>query len=166
MAGDVNSTQKSFDPLGNYYDYIKSDHWKVRKELFFETHARECAVCGSPYVDLHHVFYDDYGKEQDMDLVPLCRRDHEALHMMVVKTKKDMRADSWRFIRIERQRLLDMSSYPSMQELNEPTVSVSDVLDLLARPIWRLYELFLGSLFRKWPSTHLTRFDPQAAKEA
>src|SRR5467141_2546368 len=122
MTVDGNDTQKQFDPLGNYYAYIKSDHWKVRKELFFEHHARECAVCGSPYVDLHHVFYDDYGKEQDMDLVPLCRRDHEALHV-AVKTKKDMRTESRAFIQSERRMLLDVGGFRSSQEINEPTVS-------------------------------------------
>ncbi len=37
-------------------------------------------VCGAPQVDLHHLDYDQLGRERFEDLLPLCRWHHGLLH--------------------------------------------------------------------------------------
>lgn len=45
--------------------------------------TRECAVCGNPYVEIHHIFHgshrrkfaDKYGY-----VIPLCRKHHTGTH--------------------------------------------------------------------------------------
>ena len=71
------------EPLFHYQDYIKSEYWAARKQAYFETHAKKCAVCGHPDVDLHHVRYGSYGHEKDSDLSPLCRFHHQELHYTI-----------------------------------------------------------------------------------
>lgn len=66
-----------------YKEYIQSVHWEERKRLYFASHARKCAVCGHPDVDLHHLVYANYGSERDKDLAPLCRFHHEELHSLM-----------------------------------------------------------------------------------
>ena len=79
----------------SYKTYITSEWWFKRRNRFFKDFGKKCAVCGkSKYVQLHHAYYGEYGKEKDEDLVPLCIEHHEELHSMLGKTKKDMREET------------------------------------------------------------------------
>jgi hypothetical protein len=65
-----------------YDEYINSVAWERRRRAYFRSHARRCAACGTRrgVIDLHHRTYDRLGREPDMDLVPLCRDDHDLVH--------------------------------------------------------------------------------------
>lgn len=64
-----------------YKVYIKSQHWQNRKNRYYQANGRRCAVCNSAhFIDLHHRVYGNYGSERDEDLVPLCKKHHEAFH--------------------------------------------------------------------------------------
>ena len=64
-----------------YGAYIKSKHWQARKNLYWQTHPRRCAVCDSAsHIQLHHIVYGHYGREPDEHLVALCAEHHAAFH--------------------------------------------------------------------------------------
>jgi hypothetical protein len=87
-----------------YRAYIASRHWTTRKEAYYATRPRECAICESPRVDLNHKYYGNYGFEKDEDLVPLCRVHHEALHREI-GVHKDMRYATEDYIEWQRDLL-------------------------------------------------------------
>ncbi len=120
----------------HYRAYIQSGYWEARKELYFERNPKKCAVCDSSYVDLHHMFYGDYGQETDADLIPLCRRDHEALHLEIGGARKDMREATRRFVARERLKLAHFASQEVPLVPSEPERSIWDSLhDLFAKQL-------------------------------
>ncbi len=80
--------------LLKYKLYIESKFWRRRKDQYFATHAKRCAVCRTPErVDLHHKAYGNYGRERDEDLVALCKKHHEGFHAKH-GVARDMRLDT------------------------------------------------------------------------
>lgn len=70
-------------PPSRYGAYIASDRWAARRERYFASHPRKCAVCGSKAsLELHHLSYERLGRERDDDLAPLCHRCHAAVHLV------------------------------------------------------------------------------------
>ena len=64
-----------------YKVYIKSKWWEKRKNLYFQSHEKKCAICSSSeHIQLHHMVYKNYGNEKDEHLVPLCREHHNLFH--------------------------------------------------------------------------------------
>ena len=40
-----------------------------------------CAICGSPYIQLHHIRYGACGRKTYMgNVIPLCKRHHDLVH--------------------------------------------------------------------------------------
>jgi hypothetical protein len=71
-----------------YKEYIKSKFWEERKNSFYKTVGRLCAVCGSTnQMSVHHLKYGKFGKERDEDLVALCWSCHEEFHTIYGVTK-------------------------------------------------------------------------------
>ncbi len=73
------------------YDvYIKSQHWKNFR-LQTLRHRFQCEVCANRrFLQVHHRNYECVGKEEQSDVLVLCRRCHGKLH----KRAKDLRPDS------------------------------------------------------------------------
>lgn len=64
-----------------YETYIKSKWWTERKNKYYQAHGRKCAICDSvTHVDLHHIWYGNYGSEPNEQLIPFCRKHHLAFH--------------------------------------------------------------------------------------
>ncbi|MSR87929.1 MAG: hypothetical protein EXS69_02080 [Candidatus Zambryskibacteria bacterium] len=64
-----------------YKEYIKSDAWFERRDIYFFTHEKNCVACESAeHIDLHHMTYDRLGSERDEDLIPLCKVCHDQYH--------------------------------------------------------------------------------------
>ena len=64
-----------------YKDYIKSKAWFNRRERHFSMFGEICVVCGvTNNIDVHHISYRHLGREQDEELVSLCRDHHKAYH--------------------------------------------------------------------------------------
>jgi hypothetical protein len=131
----------SADEFSNHAAYIKSGYWEARKELYFERNPSACAVCDSPYVELHHMFYGDFGQEPDSDLIPLCRRDHEAFHASIGGSTRDMREATRRFVVLERDRLkriaIDRSYAGDPAGVDK---RIETLLESIAAPVWRLFD--------------------------
>jgi len=65
----------------NYRSYISSSAWTKRKTLYYKTHPKKCARCGSgDDIHLHHHTYDRLGAELDADLVAVCEPCHKLIH--------------------------------------------------------------------------------------
>jgi hypothetical protein len=73
-----------------YAAYMASRTWQRRRRAWLRhwraTHPSAdpaCVVCDRAWTltdDLHHASYDHLGHERGVDLVPMCRPCHEALH--------------------------------------------------------------------------------------
>jgi len=83
----------------NHSDYINSDEWKAKRTAFFESDFHKkytrkgyftCYACDcDPPLDLHHRTYENFGNEDiENDLVPVCRKCHEAIHDYHKRTGK------------------------------------------------------------------------------
>jgi hypothetical protein len=69
-----------------YQDYLKSDHWRKFKRLCRRKKKPfECVICKgleSGAMVLHHVTYERLGSESIDDVVLLCGRCHDLLHIV------------------------------------------------------------------------------------
>lgn len=64
-------------------EYLHSEHWRqFRHEWWLRHPEAGCVDCGRREhpLDLHHVTYLRRGRERDDDVVPVCRRCHDARH--------------------------------------------------------------------------------------
>ena len=65
----------------SYQDYLKSNHWKeLRKQYRESSLPKYCLVCKNPNFQLHHRSYVRLGKEELLDLIPLCGKCHWKVH--------------------------------------------------------------------------------------
>ncbi len=73
-------------PASQYRAYITSPAWEARKAWWrslTRDDRRRCRACHAPPpYDLHHRTYRRLGSERRRDLVPLCRRHHDALGVL------------------------------------------------------------------------------------
>jgi len=62
-------------------EYIKSDAWKAIRKKALERDNYTCQDCGiHDAKEVHHLTYDNFGKEPLEDLVSLCRPCHGNRH--------------------------------------------------------------------------------------
>jgi 5-methylcytosine-specific restriction endonuclease McrA len=76
--------------------------WPARRAVYWQTHDRRCARCGSTVdVVLHHLTYrHPLGEEPDEALMPLCRAHHLEVHQLHAKgPHRDLGLLSVRFVR-------------------------------------------------------------------
>lgn len=65
----------------DYDEYLKTEHWKITKRLTLEHYKNVCAVCGTDKkLNVHHITYENKGKEKLEDLQILCERHHKETH--------------------------------------------------------------------------------------
>ena len=67
--------------FANYAEYLASDLWKAKRAEYMASDLpKTCIACGSPDIRLHHRTYTRLGREQLLDLLPLCNSDHVKVH--------------------------------------------------------------------------------------
>ena len=65
----------------SYSDYLSSKHWQeFRAKYKASKRPQFCQVCGSKFIQLHHVTYEFLGREKLTHVVPLCRIHHVQVH--------------------------------------------------------------------------------------
>jgi hypothetical protein len=65
----------------SYQAYINSPIWRKKVEEYFSRHRRRCWLCGTTdKIQLHHQTYENMGREEDSDLLPVCETHHRAIH--------------------------------------------------------------------------------------
>lgn len=68
----------------SYKAYLRSEHWRSTRERYRSSDvAEECYCCGAPDgLHLHHKTYERLGSETLDDLVWLCGRCHQLVHVL------------------------------------------------------------------------------------
>ena len=100
------STRRTPRPRGrraSYDNYLASRAWSDKRKQWYAAWLSSagiepsCLVCGRRWAlksgHLHHTTYARLGDESLSDLVPLCRRDHRALHAVIDSTPTWRRTD-------------------------------------------------------------------------
>lgn len=66
----------------NYKDYLRSDHWKKRRQRFIKNTHKRCFICRAKNVvfHVHHKRYTNLGNEKHNDLRLLCEKCHNTVH--------------------------------------------------------------------------------------
>lgn len=65
-----------------YQAYLGSHHWRMVKQLHRKHGLDSCKVCGCKPVQYHHLNYWCLNNEKIGDLVPLCDKHHEMVHVI------------------------------------------------------------------------------------
>jgi 5-methylcytosine-specific restriction endonuclease McrA len=66
----------------SYEKYLASPEWKHKRKLVLERAQNTCEGCReAKAMDVHHLSYDDVGKEFLFQLVALCRKCHDRWHI-------------------------------------------------------------------------------------
>ena len=70
--------------MTDYWRYIRSEEWKQTKLRYLKSKMpKVCFVCEAPWsnaFEFHHRTYKRLGKERLMDIAPVCRQCHQAIH--------------------------------------------------------------------------------------
>lgn len=57
---------------------------KAEKEVYqktFDLYNGCCAICGSPYIQMHHIRYGTSGRKTYLgNVIPLCKYHHDLVH--------------------------------------------------------------------------------------
>jgi len=71
-----NSVPKEYDK------YLRSKHWKNTRKKALERADYQCQLCAckDAVLDVHHNNYNNLGKEENKDLIVLCRPCHRKFH--------------------------------------------------------------------------------------
>ena len=67
-------------------------HTKIYMQHFDYVVAEEimCEACGSPAVDIHHIFGRGEGRDVITNLMALCKKHHEAAHKNITKSEMQL----------------------------------------------------------------------------
>lgn len=77
-----------------YTDYLESDKWKSLRASCFKATNNKCVGCGDKCTNLHHLSYDNLGRERlAVDVVPLCHKCHRKCHFKKYWNNKKNRAE-------------------------------------------------------------------------
>lgn len=83
----------------DYFEYIHSELWIKRKELYYKKHPKQCRACGRfDKIHLHHLKYGYWTREKDEDLMPLCEPCHAEFHT-IYGTGKYLKHNTHLFIK-------------------------------------------------------------------
>ena len=64
----------------NYYEYLASREWRLKRKQKIERAGRWCERCHErPIENVHHLTYERLGNERQDDLLGVCRACHEFL---------------------------------------------------------------------------------------
>lgn len=65
----------------HYNEYLHSAEWRIKRQDILERDEFACSICESKEnLQVHHVTYDNVGKEQHHELLTLCKSCHTKIH--------------------------------------------------------------------------------------
>jgi len=69
------------ETVDTYKDYMLTEHWRNFRASYYKRHPKKCSECGTrKKIHLHHLSYDNIGRETDSDVIPLCIIHHALQH--------------------------------------------------------------------------------------
>lgn len=67
----------------DYYEYLHSPEWKAKRKQKLKEVGHKCEECGSAKnLKVHHITYENLGNEDMDDLLVVCKRCHNKLHIV------------------------------------------------------------------------------------
>jgi hypothetical protein len=76
----MNFTKRRAKKKKEYKNYIGSPNWKITREKIL-SRTRICFTCRTPHnLDVHHLTYRSFEREDIADLLVLCRSCHNFVH--------------------------------------------------------------------------------------
>jgi hypothetical protein len=67
-----------------YYDYLKSDSWKIKRDKVLKRAGNKCEICGKNRAyQVHHKTYKRVFRERLCDLSAICRVCHKSEHNLL-----------------------------------------------------------------------------------
>lgn len=88
----IKKPKKQKNSVFNYKQYLKSNHWKNKREEFYNSKYYDgcCSVCGlDENLQVHHKSYKNINNERLVDLVCVCGGCHIAVHDIVKYIKQN-----------------------------------------------------------------------------
>jgi len=82
----------------NYDDYLESGHWYWIRNKFLHKHP-QCFICGKRSQEVHHKTYKNLNRERNSDLLSLCHKCHEKLHLYQRRYKTPLSKTHWYLLR-------------------------------------------------------------------
>lgn len=69
------------DKKALYTDHINSESWRRFRANIFRKRGFKCELCSSKKnLHLHHLTYENFGNEDELDVMILCKSCHEKAH--------------------------------------------------------------------------------------
>jgi hypothetical protein len=64
-----------------YKHYINSEKWRLFRNKIFKERGFQCELCDNKKnLQLHHITYENFGRENDLDVMILCQDCHNLAH--------------------------------------------------------------------------------------
>jgi 5-methylcytosine-specific restriction endonuclease McrA len=80
----------SKDKRKAYNEYIKSKDWAKNTVFLIKRSNNQCEICGSQNnLQRHHISYKNFGYEKPEDLLFVCEKCHNELHLSKRKFRKE-----------------------------------------------------------------------------
>lgn len=71
----------SDDYKKRYSEYMRSGAWRDKRKDRLDRDGHQCRHCGAATkLEVHHLTYERFGKEQLNDLITLCKSCHDGVH--------------------------------------------------------------------------------------
>lgn len=78
---DVKLILRTDDKALFYDHYIKSERWRLFRNKIFKERGFQCELCDNrKNLQLHHITYERFGEEHDLDVMILCQDCHKLAH--------------------------------------------------------------------------------------
>jgi hypothetical protein len=78
----------------SYAKYLESPHWATTRKRALHRAGFQCAGCeAKSFLDVHHRSYKNLGRENEADLMVLCRKCHEFIHWLQDSGASQMQVD-------------------------------------------------------------------------
>lgn len=109
-----------------YRKYLNSNHWRTFKDKTYSKYDK-CFYCGKRTIlNIHHLTYKRRGREEDRDVIVLCKLHHFMYHRGLIPQKdvefmlgKNQRQKSMRYQRFTEADLDEYSDKKFIRALNK-----------------------------------------------
>ena len=77
--------RKKVSKKDEYNNYLKSNQWRIFRELILFERGNYCENCNEWFesLDMHHIHYNNFKKELRQDVLVLCKDCHTELHQTI-----------------------------------------------------------------------------------
>ena len=83
----------------NGTNYLKTNHWKMKREHIYDVYGGECQRCHDvitrEMAHVHHRSYKHMGNENDRDLILYCAKCHSIIHKAKREKKQENITVQW-----------------------------------------------------------------------